>query len=110
MNLDLAATFRSVAADLLIQFGRPVTHTNADDDEAVIQAVIEQETAPVGDYGERMESRMTATINKISGATVGDTLTVPADLAADDPVIWKLSQLIDDDGFVQRYALRAVIE
>lgn len=106
MNIDLVTTFRQVATDLLIQFGRPVTHTNADDDEAVIQAVIEQETAPVGDYGERMESRMTATINKASGATVGDTLTV----AADDPTVWKLSQLIDDDGFVQRYALRAVIE
>ena len=49
MNIDLVTTFRQVATDLLIQFGRPVTHTNADDDEAVIQAVIEQETAPVGD-------------------------------------------------------------
>lgn len=110
MNLDLVATFRQVATDLLIQFGRPVLHTNADSDEATIQAVIEQEVAPVGEYGERMESRMIATLNKASSATVGDTITVPADLSADDPAVWKLSQLIDDDGFLQKYALRAVTE
>lgn len=110
MNLDLVATFRQVATDLLIEFGRPVLHTNSDSDEAVIQAVIESGAEPVGEYGERMESRWTATVAKASGATVGDTLTIAADSPTDDDVVWKLSQLMDDDGFVQRYALRAVVE
>lgn len=106
MNLDLVTTFRSVATDLLIQFGRPVTHTNADDDEVLIQAVIEQSAEPAGEYGERVESRWTATVAKASSAVVGDTLTHPADDPADDDVVWKLTQMISDDGFVQQFALR----
>lgn len=108
MNLALATTFRQVATDLLSHFGRPVVHTNADGDEATIQAVLEQEAVAVGDYGERMEPRWAATLSTASGARVGDTLTVAADDPDEDDPVWTLTQALDDDGFVQRFALRAV--
>lgn len=106
MNLDLVTTFRSVATDLLIQFGRPVTHTHGTGIGVEIQAVLEQSAEPVGEYGERVESRWTATVTKASGAAVGDTLSHAADNPADDDVVWKLTQMISDDGFVQTFALR----
>ena len=106
MNLDLVTTFRSVATDLLIQFGRPVTHTHGTGSGVEIQAVLEQSAEPAGEYGERVESRWTATVAKASSAVVGDTLTHPADDPADDDVVWKLTQMISDDGFVQQFALR----
>lgn len=97
MNLDLVAIFQSVATDLLLQFGRPVATGGG----ATIQAVIEQSAEPVGDYGERVESRWTATVAKASGVAVGDTLIAGSDT-------WKLTQLIADDGFVQKFAIRQV--
>lgn len=106
MNLDLAATFRSVAADLLMQFGRPATHTHGTGIGVEIQAVLDQSAEPAGEYGERVESRWTATVAKASGAVVGDTITYPAENPSDDDVVWKLTQMIADDGFVQQFALR----
>lgn len=100
MNVALVTTFRQVATDLLLQFGRPVVRTRGLV-TATVQAVVEQEAAAVGEYGERVESRWVATLTTASGTQVGDVLAV-------DGANWTLTQLLEDDGFVRRFALRAV--
>lgn len=91
---------------LLDAFAIPVIHTNSADVEAAITAIIEQAAVAVGDYGERVENRWTATLPVAAGAVVGDTLTVAADNPADDDMIWQLTQVLDHDGYLQRFALR----
>lgn len=114
MNLDLVTTFTAVAADLMATFGREVTHTDVDGDEVQIQAVIESALSPVGEYGERMEQRTTVTVAKSAGVTVGDTLRYAGTATDDDPypddVIWSMTQVLSDDGFVQQFAVRQVTE
>jgi len=91
-------------------FGIPVLHTNADGDEVTITAMLDTEVAPVGEYGERMESRWTAEVAKSAGVQVGDTLTHAGETTEDDPypddVVWTLAQVIADDGYTVRFAVR----
>jgi hypothetical protein len=112
MNLDLVATFKGVAVDLLATFGRPVTHTNSDGDEATVQAVIETRLEPVGDWGERMETRTTIQVLKTSGVAVNDTFSEAGTVTADDPypddVVWQAVQALADDGYVLTFAARPV--
>lgn len=98
MNPDLVATFTTVAADLLNTFGAPATLTHAETTTPVM-AVLESAVAPVGDYGERMESRYTITMLRTSGAVIGDTVTL-------NGTAWHLAQLLDDDGFTVKFAVR----
>lgn len=98
MNAELVATFTDVAAGLLVTFGAPATLTHAAT-TAPIQALLESAVAPVGEYGERMESRHTITVLRTSGAVVGDTVTL-------NGTVWHLAQLLDDDGFTVKFAAR----
>ena len=98
MNASLVATFTDVAAGLLVTFGAPATLTHGVT-TTPIQAVLESALAAVGEYGELMESRHTLTVLRTSGAVIGDTVTLNA-------VAWHLAQLIEDDGFVQKFAAR----
>lgn len=114
MNLDFVADFTKFAADIMAVWGREVTHTNVDGDENQIQAFVNSELSPVGDYGERMEYRFTATVAKSAGVVVGDTLRYAGTVTDDDPVpddvIWSLAQVMSDDGFIQQFAVRQVTE
>ena len=98
MNSELVATFTEVSAGLLNTFGAPVLITH---DLASIgaQAILESGVTPVGDYGERMESRYTMTLLRTSGAALGDTVTL-------NGTVWHLAQLLDDDGFTLKFAVR----
>lgn len=93
-------------------FAVDVTHTNGDGDEATVQAVFETAYAPVGisEYGERMEQRTTATLAKSTGAVVSDTLTHAGTVTTydsnPDDVVWILSQLLSDDGYLMQFAVR----
>lgn len=112
MNVTLAAEFTALSADLMTEFGRAVTHTNSDGDEATIQAVLRSEYAPVGEYGERMEQRMVATVAKSTAVVVGDTLSYAGTVTDDDPypddVVWSLAQLLSDNGYILTFAVRQV--
>jgi len=92
-------------------FGIPVTHTNADGDEVTITAMLDTEVAPVGEYGERMEARWTAEVAKSASAQVGDTLSHAGEVTDDDPypddVVLTLAQVIADDGYTVRFAVRS---
>lgn len=98
MNAELVATFTEVSAGLLDTFGAPATLTHALTSTPIL-AVLESTVAPVGDYGERLESRHTLTLLRTSGATVGDSVTLGA-------TTWHLAQLLDDDGFTLKFAVR----
>ncbi len=98
MNASLVATFTDVAAGLLVTFGAPATLTHGVT-TTPIQAVLESALAAIGEYGELMESRHTLTVLRTSGAVVGDTVTL-------NSAVWRLAQLIEDDGFVQKFAAR----
>ena len=93
-------------------FAVDVTHTNSDTDEATVQALFETAYAPVGEYGERMEPRMTASLAKSTAAVVGDTLTHAGTVTDDDlypdDVVWSLAQLLNDDGYLMQFAIRQV--
>ena len=92
-------------------FGVPATHTNADGDEVTITAILETELAPVGEYGERMEPRWTAEVAKSAGVQVGDTLAHAGTATDDDPypddVVWTTTQVISDDGYTVKFAVRS---
>ena len=98
MNASLVATFTDVAAGLLVTFGAPATLTHGVT-TTPIQAVLESALAAIGEYGELMESRHTLTVLRTSGAVIGDTVTLNA-------VAWHLAQLIEDDGFIQKFSVR----
>lgn len=110
MNLNLAATFQVLTSDLMTVWGRTVTHTTTAGDESPVLAVIGEETAAVGDYGERTEQRWTLELASTSGAAVGDTFTEAGTVTSDDPtpddVVWIAAQLISDDGFTRKFAAR----
>ena len=93
-------------------FAVDVTPTNGDGDEATVQALLESAYAPVGEFGERMEPRTTATLAKSLAAVVGDTLTYAGTVTDDDPypddVVWLLAQILSDDGYLTQFALRRV--
>ncbi|MFZ4792292.1 MAG: hypothetical protein ACOYMW_15620 [Candidatus Competibacteraceae bacterium] len=98
MNPELVATFTEVSAGLLSTFGAPALRTHALVSTPV-QAVLDSAVAPVGDYGERMESRSTIMVLRASGAALGDTVTL-------NGTVWHLAQLLDDDGFILKFAVR----
>lgn len=98
MNAELVATFTEVSAGLLDTFGAPATLTHALTSTPIL-VILESAAAPVGEYGERMESRYTMTLLRTSGAVVGDTVTLGA-------TTWHLAQLLDDDGFTLKFAVR----
>jgi hypothetical protein len=110
MNLDLVATFRNVASDLLTTFGRPARHENADGDEAAVLIVLDTQAVAVGNFGERMEPQTTIEVTAASGASVGDTFYLPGEVTTDDPfpdeVVWTAAQLLSDDGYTRRFAVR----
>lgn len=98
MNPTLVATFTEVSAVLLDTFGAPATLTHVLTSTPT-RAILELAMAPVGEYGERMETRHTMTLLRTSGAAVGDTVTLSA-------TTWHLAQLLDDDGFTLKFAVR----
>lgn len=112
MNLDLVATFKGVAVDLLATFGRPATHTNSDGDEATVQAVIEQTTdaLTLADGGPWPQVDWTVQVATADNVTRGDTLAHAGTPTADDPipddVVWIVGDVLNDDGFVRTLAIR----
>lgn len=86
---------------LLRILGIPATHTNAALDESAATIILKTEAVAVGEYGERMEPRTTVQIPSASGAVVGDTFTVAG------PTVWTAVQLLSDDGYFRRFAVRS---
>lgn len=93
-------------------FGVAALHVNADQDEAEVTVMRQTELAPVGEYGERMEERMTLELAKSYGAQVGDTFAIAVDPDEDDPdpdpIVWQATQLLADDGYLQKFAVLPV--
>ncbi len=90
-------------------FGITATHTNADGDEIAVTIILQSELVPTGEFGERMEMRYTIELDKALAASIGDTFSVendPTDEDADpDPTIWKTTQLLADDGYLQKFSV-----
>jgi hypothetical protein len=110
MNLDLVATFRSVAGDLLTTFGRPARHENADGDEAEVQIILEQQQDPLALTDPWPQRQWTIQVSKQIGAKPKDTFTIPGEATDDDPFpddeVWQADTVIDDDGFFITFAVR----
>ena len=79
-------------------FGVAATHVAADGGEAAVTVMPQTELAAVGEYGERMEERMTLELAKSHGAAVGDTFEL------DGPLVWIATQLLADDGYLRKFA------
>lgn len=94
---------------LFRMFGDLATHRNAAADETSTRVMLRNELAPVGQYGERMEPRMTLGVAKTVGALVGDTFELPnlptEDDPDPDPTVWRAVQLLADDGYLQTFAV-----
>lgn len=112
-----ASLFDSIMTDSAIPaletvFGVAALHTDAELDEHEVTVMLQTELAPVGEYGERMESRMTLEIAKSRAAAIGDTFAVANDPTEDDPepdpTVWQTTQLLADDGYLQRFAVLEV--
>ncbi len=89
--------------------GIPAIHTRASDDEETdCTAIIESALVPVGEYGERMELRTTATVKAELGAVVGDTISVMNDDPLLEPTVWKLIQATEG-GFMPKFTVREVV-
>jgi hypothetical protein len=90
-------------------FGDAAVHINAAAAETPTPVYLRAELAAVGQYGERMESRMTLGVAKAVGAIVGDVFEVPnaptEDDADPDPTRWRAAQLLADDGYLQTFAV-----
>lgn len=100
MNPALSATFAQAARELLLAFGRAALHRpDGLGAGTAIQAVLTEQSEPVGEYGERMESRHALTVATADGVAVGDTVTM-------DEVTWTVGQLKSNDGFVSAFAVR----
>ena len=70
---------RTVGVPMLEKwFGDPAVYTDAAGDEHPVSAVFSRRQEPVGDYGERSESRWLVEVaaSAVPRPTVGDTLTV----------------------------------
>jgi len=91
-------------------FGDPMTHTNDEGDEVTVTGILETSYAPVGDFGERLEPRTTISVAKSAAVVVGDTLSYAGTVTDDDPypddVVWTMAQIIEDDGYLVRFAVR----
>lgn len=75
MNPSLTAVFQTAAAQLLAVFGANATYTH-DGTPLAVQAVVETTLDQIGAYGERLEARPVATLNRAEVAEPqrGDTL------------------------------------
>lgn len=108
--LDRIMTQTGVPA-LLRVLGVPATHTNSDGDDVAVTVILKTGTVAVGEFGERMEAQTTVQIPASSGALVGDTFTVDGTVTADDPypddVVWTAAQLLSDDGYFRKFAVRS---
>lgn len=95
-------------------FGIAAVHTNSNDDELDLTVMLGNELMAVGEYGECMEFRTVIEVAKSAGIAIGDTLTIendPTDSEPDpDPTIWKTTQLMADDGYLQKFAVIEVVE
>lgn len=112
MNPALAADFRQAVSDLLLDFGRPVTHVNASGDEALRSAVI-RETQDALSLGTPFPQRQwTAQVSKTAGVAPGDTLIHAGTVTPDDPfpdeVEWRVEGILSDDGMIVTLAIRQV--
>lgn len=63
-----------------------------------ITVMMQTELVAVGEFGERMEERMTLELAKSHGALVGDVFAV-------DGTNWQTTQLLTDDGYLQKFAV-----
>ena len=92
-------------------FGIAATHTNSYGDEIAVTIILQSELVPTGEFGERMEMRYTVELDKALAASIGVTFSVendPTDEDADpDPTIWQITQLLTDDGYMQKFAVIA---
>ncbi|HOX59648.1 MAG TPA: hypothetical protein PLC99_22430 [Verrucomicrobiota bacterium] len=108
-RLDAIMTQQGVPA-LLRVVGDAAVHTHAGDDFAV-QIIFRKETDLMGEFGGYAESLTTVQIPSQSGAVVGDTFTVPGVVTEDDPypddVIWTAVQLLSDNGYLRKFAVRS---
>ena len=90
-------------------FGIAATHTNSEGDEIAVTVIRQTELLPTGEFGERMEERTTIELAKSHAAAIGDTFSVENDATTDDPVpdptIWQATQLLTDDGYMQKFAV-----
>lgn len=90
-------------------FGIAATHTNAEGDESAVTVLRQTELAPVGEFGERMEERTTLELAKRHAAAIGDTFSIENDPTDDDPdpdpTVWQATQLLADDGYLQKFAV-----
>ena len=94
-------------------FGIAATHTNSEGDEIKVTIILQSELLPTGEFGERMEMRHTLELDKSLAAAIGDTFSIENDPTEDDPApdptIWKITQLIADDGYMQKFAVIEII-
>lgn len=94
---------------LLRAFGIPALHTHGAQPAVAITVIPRLEAVAVGDFGERMESRMTIQCAVSTGATVGDTFSITPDPTVDNPtptpMIWRAAQLIADNGLMRTFAV-----
>lgn len=99
---------------MLRVYGIPATHITMDGDEVNVTVILDTATETVGEYGERKEQRWTLEIATSSNAVVGDTFTVAGTVTEDDPypdeVVWTAAQIINDDGYTRKFAVRQVTE
>lgn len=90
-------------------FGIAATHTNADGDEIAVTIILQSELVPTGEFGERMEMRYTIELDKSLAVSISDTFSVENDPTDDDPApdptSWKTTQLLADDGYMQKFAV-----
>lgn len=93
-------------------FGVAALHTDAEQDEREVTVMLQAELMAVGEYGERMESRMTLELAKSHAAAINDTFAIANDPTDDDPepdpTVWQATQLLADDGYLQRFAVLEV--
>lgn len=114
MSSAFDAAFAAAIPAFFGAYGVSATHTNSESDEFAVTVILTKQTDPVGEYGERMESRTQIDVAVTDGASVGDTWTIEQAATANDPypdpIIWRADQLISDDGIMQRYSVRQVTE
>lgn len=95
---------------LLRVFGVPAVHTNSDDDETSVTVILRSEFVAVGEFGERMEQRMTIQCETSVGAAIGDTFSITPDPTDDapipNPMIYRIAQLISESGLFRTFAVQ----
>lgn len=99
MNPALVATFASAADSALLALGGPLTLTRAAGGTLAVRGVVRKDAAPVGDFGERMESRYTLQVAASSAAVVGDAFAVAGG------AVWRAVQLLADNGVMLTFAV-----